>query len=359
MKKVMLLVIMLVMLTGWVQYAMAESPSQVLLKNVEVTSTADDKKIELKFDGIPNEFVPSYREEFVQIELNDTSVIPPKQWINVKDGFFKNIFVYQFDEKTVRARFYTIGNAANLQEKIKFTNENDSIVLTYSISGGPSAVAVAHNVQGVAKAEHADNNADTHVDTHNDTNADTHSDTGVLAAGVKEDTSGGHLIPKTSDSPGIYGSFIKMLIVLVILIALLLVVLYVVKKFLWKKIGKGGQEDGIRVITSAYVGPKKSIALVEVAGERIVVGITSDNISMLTKVSKDMEFHEVFNEQVSSVADAAIKNMSDTHDDVDVPPSSGSSLSFQNGGKGGFNTAAVENNSNKKVEMNDELWEKA
>lgn len=340
MKKVMLLVTMLVMLTGCVQYAMAESQAQVLLKNVEVTSTAGDKKIELKFDGIPNEFVPSYREEFVQIELNNTSVIPPKQWINVKDGFFKNIFVYQFDEKTVRARFYTIGNAANLQEKIKFTTENDSIVLTYGISGGPSAVSVAHNVQGVARAEHSDNKADN--------NADTHSDTGVLAAGVKEDA--------------IYGSFIKMLIVLVILIALLLVVLYVVKKFLWKKIGKGGQEDGIRVITSAYVGPKKSIALVEVAGERIVVGITSDNISMLTKVSKDMEFHEVFNEQVSSVADDTLNSIKQTNEDANLPPFQGESLlstPLENVGKGGFDGVATDTTTNKKVEMNDELWEKA
>ncbi len=348
MKKVMLLVTMLVMLTGWVQYAMAESQAQVLLKNVEVTSTAGDKKIELKFDGIPNEFVPSYREEFVQIELNNTSVIPPKQWINVKDGFFKNIFVYQFDEKTVRARFYTIGNAANLQEKIKFTNENDSIVLTYGISGGTSAVSGAHNVQGDAKAEHSDNNADTHVDTHDDPNADTHSDTGVLAAGVKEDA--------------IYGSFIKMLIVLVILIALLLVVLYVVKKFLWKKTGKGGQEDGIRVITSAYVGPKKSIALVEVAGERIVVGITSDNISMLTKVSKDMEFHEVFNEQVSSVADYTLSSIKQTNEDANLSPFQGEthlSPPLEKGSNGGFDGVAADTITDKKVEMNDELWEKA
>lgn len=354
MKKMILPVILLVLLAGWVQYSTAETPAKVLLKDVEVTSKADDKKIELKFDGKPNEFVPSYREEFVQIELNDTSVIPPKQWINVKDGFFKNIFVYQFDDNTVRARFYTKGNAVNLQDKIKFTNENDSVVVTYNVSGASSAVSVEQNVQGEAKAEHADENTGTHV----------------LTTVVKEDAAAGNLISKpptqSSGAPEIYGSFIKMLIVLGILIALLLVVLYVVKKFVWKKIGKGGQEDGIKVITSAYVGPKKSIALVEVAGERIVVGITSDNISMLTKVSKGMEFHDVLNEQVSSVADETLNNMIDINGDADIAPSPGHSPfnmvtppPLQGEVRGGDGVAAKTTNSDKKVEMNDELWEKA
>ncbi|MBI5194317.1 MAG: flagellar biosynthetic protein FliO [Nitrospirae bacterium] len=347
MKRIILLLILLVMPAGWVEYSIAESPALVLLKNVEVTSTAEVKKVELKFDGVPNEFVPSYREEFVQVELNNTSVIPPKQWINVKDGFFKNIFVYQFDDKTVRARFYTNGNAINLQDKIKFTNENDSIVVTYNVSGVQSAVPVAQNVQGDATAEHSESSADNN------------SENRVLAGGVKEDAAARHLTPIPSAAPEIFGSFVKMIVVLGILIALLLVVLYVVKKYLWKKIGKGGKEDGIKVITSAYVGPKKSIALVEVAGERIVVGITPDNISMLTKVSKDMEFHEVLNEQVSTVTD----------DNVHGAPSPGPSPlggegamfslpPLQGEGRGG-DGVALNNTTDKKVEINDELWEKA
>ncbi|HEY4619393.1 MAG TPA: flagellar biosynthetic protein FliO, partial [Nitrospirota bacterium] len=49
-----------------------------------------------------------------------------------------------------------------------------------------------------------------------------------------------------------------------------------------------------------YLGPKKSIALVEVAGEKIVVGVTATHISMLTKVGREEDFGEVLKEQVNT-----------------------------------------------------------
>ncbi|MDD5434450.1 MAG: flagellar biosynthetic protein FliO [Nitrospira sp.] len=151
----------------------------------------------------------------------------------------------------------------------------------------------------------------------------------MLKGDAKEKT----LIPNASGPPEIYGSFLKMIIVLGVLVSLLLIALYVVKRFFLKKKGRGGDDQNIRVITSAYVGPKKSIALVEVAGERIVVGITSDNISMLTKVSKDMEFNEVLKGQISSIPDI-------NEDAPDEKP-------------------REEESDEKKVEINEELWEKA
>lgn len=48
--------------------------------------------------------------------------------------------------------------------------------------------------------------------------------------------------------------------------------------------GLGRRRRLIRLINKSYIGPKKSIALVEVAGEVLVVGISNSNISMLSKV---------------------------------------------------------------------------
>lgn len=299
MKKVLLPLILVGILMGWVRYSMAEVASQVLLNDIDVITSADNTRIELRFEGTPGEYVTSYRDNFLQVELHDTYIKPPKQWINVKDGFFKNVFMHQFDNKTVRARFYSAsGKAINIQDKIKFSNEGDRIVLQYNISGGVPAGSTGSVVK---------------------------SDTQPSASVLKDDVTEKRLIPKTSGPPEIYGSFFKMILVLGFLVSLLLIVLYVVKRFFWKKISKGGVDESIRVITSAYVGPKKSIALVEVAGERIVVGITNDNISMLTKVNKDMEFNAVLREQISIIPDEKPDEKSD----------------------------------GEKVEINDELWEKA
>ncbi|MDD5434449.1 MAG: hypothetical protein PH343_03370 [Nitrospira sp.] len=107
MKKIILPLILLIVLMGWVQYSEAEPANKVMLKNIDVISALDNPKVEFIFEGTAGEFDTSYHEDFVQLELPDTSVTPPKQWINIKDGFFKNIFVYQFDNNTVRARLYT------------------------------------------------------------------------------------------------------------------------------------------------------------------------------------------------------------------------------------------------------------
>ena len=320
MKKVIIPLTLLVILMGWVQYCAAVPANQVLLKNIDVISSLGKPEIDFVFDGTPGEFDTSYHDDFIQVELPDTSVNPTKQWINVKNEFFRNIFVYQFDDNTVRARLYTNGNAVKLKDRIKLSKESDKIVLQYNISGGVSAAS------GIIP----------------------------LPSVLKDEAKGKHLIPNASGPPEIYGSFFKMILVLGVLIALLLIVLYVVKRFLLKKTGKGGQDQSIKVITSAYVGPKKTIALVEVAGERIVVGITSDNISMLTKLNKDMEFNEVLNEQITSIPDETLMSLGRIKDDENTPPSP----PYKGGARGGEPVASDET-TEKKVEMNDELWEKA
>ena len=84
-----------------------------------------------------------------------------------------------------------------------------------------------------------------------------------------------------------------------IVLSLLFAIVYLAKKYLGNRIGLTGQDQKIRVVTSTYLGPKKSIALVEVAGEKIVVGVTATHISMLTKVGREEDFGEVLKEQIN------------------------------------------------------------
>lgn len=88
-----------------------------------------------------------------------------------------------------------------------------------------------------------------------------------------------------------------LLIIPGIVLSLLFAAVYLVKKYPGKKKELAGQEERIRVVTSTFLGPKKSIALVEVAGEKIVVGITATHITMLTKVGSDKYFEEVLKGQ--------------------------------------------------------------
>jgi flagellar protein FliO/FliZ len=72
-------------------------------------------------------------------------------------------------------------------------------------------------------------------------------------------------------------------------------------KWYKKRTQKDGDNNQIRILTQHYLGPKKSLAIVRVAGETILIGVTEQNISMIKSLSLiDDEFPET--NSVSSTA---------------------------------------------------------
>ncbi len=84
-------------------------------------------------------------------------------------------------------------------------------------------------------------------------------------------------------APDPISTILQMLTALAVVVGALLVAFYVVKRFLKKDTGGSGNPL-IRVIASQYVGIKKNIALVEVPGAVLVLGISNDRINLLTKI---------------------------------------------------------------------------
>jgi flagellar protein FliO/FliZ len=75
------------------------------------------------------------------------------------------------------------------------------------------------------------------------------------------------------------------------------------------------QATQIKVLTQHYLGPKKSLAIVRVAGESVLIGITDHNISMIKSLAlldEDIpeeappkEFHSIFAKKTAPIAAAA------------------------------------------------------
>jgi len=59
---------------------------------------------------------------------------------------------------------------------------------------------------------------------------------------------------------------------------------FFIKKYT-KGIDKKNPANQIKVLTQHYLGPKKSLAIVRVAGESVLIGITEQNISMIKSLS--------------------------------------------------------------------------
>ena len=85
--------------------------------------------------------------------------------------------------------------------------------------------------------------------------------------------------------PDLWGAGLKTLGMLCIVVAILILVLFVMKRFLYFK-GGSGHGQFIKILFSHHVTPKERIALIDVVGEKIVIGITPENITFLTKLEK-------------------------------------------------------------------------
>jgi flagellar protein FliO/FliZ len=84
-------------------------------------------------------------------------------------------------------------------------------------------------------------------------------------------------------SPDLISTAIKMLTSLSIVLGGMFVTFYFMKKVLNRKISASGDKL-IRVLANTYIGVKKNISLVEVPGALLVIGITNENISLLSKI---------------------------------------------------------------------------
>ncbi|MGN0909215.1 MAG: FliO/MopB family protein [Succinivibrio sp.] len=67
------------------------------------------------------------------------------------------------------------------------------------------------------------------------------------------------------------------------IVAFIVVLAYIVKKTRMR-LGGGGQS---RVISQIPVGPKERIAEVRIAGRRLIVGVTPQNVSLLCDLGED------------------------------------------------------------------------
>ena len=86
--------------------------------------------------------------------------------------------------------------------------------------------------------------------------------------------------------PDLLSTALKMITALVIVLGGLLIVFYFLRRILKRDIG-GPSEKLIRVLSSSYIGVKKNIFLIEVPGSILVLGVTSDNIRLLTKIEDE------------------------------------------------------------------------
>jgi flagellar protein FliO/FliZ len=77
---------------------------------------------------------------------------------------------------------------------------------------------------------------------------------------------------------------------LFIVLGFMILILYLVKKFILPK-RKAQGDMLIKVLSTLHLSPKERIEVIEIAGEKIVLGVTPGGISLLTKLSDIKQDH--------------------------------------------------------------------
>ena len=87
------------------------------------------------------------------------------------------------------------------------------------------------------------------------------------------------------DSISFFWSFFKMLAALAVVIALMIVAMYFMKKYFFHSLPDVNGSALINIISTRHLGPKNSIMLVEVLGQLILLGVSNQQMSMLSTIS--------------------------------------------------------------------------
>lgn len=99
-------------------------------------------------------------------------------------------------------------------------------------------------------------------------------------------------------------SSMKAIFSMMIVMALIAASYYYVRRYRVSN-AVNGSNMKIKVLTQHYLGPKKSLAIVHVAGESILIGVTDSNISMIKSLSLiddevPPEMPKTFNESLAT-----------------------------------------------------------
>ena len=91
-----------------------------------------------------------------------------------------------------------------------------------------------------------------------------------------------------SSTPGLFFMTIKMFSVLAVVIGIMLICLNLLKKYMPQGNMLFSENKSMKIIETLYFGPKKSVVLIKVASEYILLGLSASEINYL----KDIDFSD-------------------------------------------------------------------
>ncbi len=293
-----------------------------LLENVAIEKEEDALTVRFTFRDPVQSYEPAvFYKKSAQIDLPSTYIEPAKRYFETNDSEIPQVYLAQFDSKTVRARFIFTSDGNSNREGINIETRGN--ILTVRIDKKETdflSRLLAETAQTVEAAELEEANV----------SIPTIGNTPEPAQAITQDklyTSGADAVKTKSAPPSDITtrktkenepsflniaqkgnaideapSILKLFAMLAIVLSFMLALFYIFKKYVLKNTPFGNGERLVKVLGTGFIAPRKHIALVEVAGQILALGVSKDNISFLTEIDNPEMIEKIKSNETNNIA---------------------------------------------------------
>ena len=226
------------------------------------------------------------RFDTAEVPLSITSKNLPKKKQNknfeIMDDDQLSQFLYRASQKMkIKEKEIVLKSDSNgYLEKVKVAESEET-----GVKVKRAGMGVAPIVDQIKKAALADSGKDKNRKNYPETKITTKENTGFS---LKDSMPIGKPIK-------IIPSGMKMISMFALVLGLMFLVFFGFKKYVLKNTAFGGGNKLVNVLGTWFLGPKKNISLVEVAGEILVLGVSQENITLLSSVTNEAKIEEIKN----------------------------------------------------------------
>ncbi|MFT4579058.1 MAG: flagellar biosynthetic protein FliO [Nitrospinales bacterium] len=325
------------------------------LKKVHSHLMSNGHIVRLEFkNSVENWAEPVFYEKSVQLDFPGAFIEPAKKSFAADSSMVTKVFASQFDGETLRVRFHIKPGTDDIKERFKLVSQGRFIIVRFDTDYIEPVIASVKAVS--AKIQNADVMGDKELTEFlSRASEKMKRQEESLASAVKKKESAikeeeaqsseikvkragmgvGPLVDQikktalyssdenkkdavpnksktkittkgntgfslkdsrpTGKSMEMVPSGMKMVSMFAVVLGLIFLIFFGFKKYVLKNTAFGGGNKLVNVLGTWFLGPKKNIALVEVAGEVLVLGISQDSITLLSSITDEEKIEEIKN----------------------------------------------------------------
>ena len=324
-----------------------------LLKKVHSHLMSNGHIVRLEFKNpVENWADPIFYEKSVQLDFPGAFIEPAKKSFTADSSMVTKVFASQFDGETLRVRFHIKPGTDDIKERFKLVSQGRFIIVRFDTNHVEPVIAsvkvvsdTTQNTEVMGDKELAEflSRASEKMKRQEEILAPAvkkkeptieknetqlseikfkRAGMGVAplvdqikkAALYNSDEDKKDAVPNkskitTKDNKGfslkdsrpigkpmeLVPSGLKMISMFALVLGLMFLIFFGFKKYVLKNTAFGGGNKLVNVLGTWFLGPKKNIALVEVAGEVLVLGISQDSITLLSSITDEEKIEEIKN----------------------------------------------------------------